>query len=177
MYVLTLCVSESAVLSREQHAALFLHIEEMLSLSMELALALDADIPGKPGRIFAHRIEAIAHTYEPYLMKHAASLELIYALRKRRKWRTFEGMSKQICGYDLPALLIQPFQRITRYKLLFEELTSNTADAAEIESLRASLQAVTALVGRVNQAKRVEDHAAKVLSVQKSLIGKRVPVI
>ena len=50
---------------------------------------------------------------------------------------------KELVGFDLYSLLIQPIQRIPRYRLLFEELLKNTPEFhPDYEPMSKTLQSI-----------------------------------
>ena len=69
-------------------------------------------------------------------------------------------------------LLIQPVQRLPRYRLLLEQLLRHTPPAhPEHAPLRTALAAVERATAAVNETMKLRERAAQVVAIQNQLSG------
>jgi len=107
----------------------------------------------------------------------------LLTLRQILKWKPFEKFAESITGEELnvttvlPSLLIQPIQRIPRYKMLLEDLLKSTwTSHPDYEALQASTEQISHVAMYINQQKKKHDSLQKLLVIQNDL-GKKYELL
>jgi hypothetical protein len=73
---------------------------------------------------------------------------------------------------DLESMLIQPVQRLPRYKLLLQELFKNTWDThPDYADLTRALTKISGVTEYVNNKKKEAESTRKLIEIQHQLIG------
>merc|ERR1712137_1319234 len=131
-------------------------------------------------------IAAVFMTLVPYLKLYkaycanynGAVLRVSERSNSSHKFASLLQAKKETVGFDLCSLLIQPIQRIPRYRLLFEELLKHTPpehpDYAPISNTLVSIQEVAKYV---NESVRAKENQDKLLQIQESLTGCKTPIV
>jgi hypothetical protein len=93
------------------------------------------------------------------------------------KFASFLQLKKEELAMDISSLLIQPVQRIPRYRLLFAELLKYTPESHVDHVLcTKTLLAIEEVAKCVNESVREKENQEKLLQIQQSLIGSKLPV-
>lgn len=163
------------LLKEDKLKALFGNIQDIAAVNESLIAQLETNTSLTTGQILVQQLPLIAFVYKPYILGSTVSLTILEDLQKKKTWLAFEGTAQQASGgHGLSALLIQPVQRILRYKLLLEDLVKNTPPQhSDLPNLQKALNMVLELADNVNKAKAIEEHSAKLLSIEKSLVGRK----
>lgn len=111
--------------------------------------------------------------YTQYLNNHATAVQFIEQLVKSGKNKKFLQFYKEAnadprCfGNSVQSLLIQPVQRVPRYKLLLAELLKNTPkNHADYNDLNDSHDQVGVVALSINSKMREQEHQHAILALQ-----------
>ena len=123
----------------------------------------------------------LSSLYVQYVNNFEQSTRMLAACEEREEWRYFVKHWQALMnatghlkggGGGVTNLLIQPVQRVPRYKLLLEELLKLTpASHPDHESTTASLAAISRLAVGVNEAVRRREAVEKVVELEKRFVG------
>merc|ERR1712137_375492 len=117
--------------------------------------------------------------YKAYCENYnAAVLRVDERSNSSSKFAALLAAKKETVGFDLCSLLIQPIQRIPRYRLLFEELLKHTPPAhPDYEAISKTLASIQETAKYVNESIRAKENQDKLLQIQQSLTGSKIPPI
>ncbi|KAL6070964.1 RhoGEF domain containing protein [Balamuthia mandrillaris] len=128
------------------------------------------------GDIFV-RVGFFLKAYTQYVSKYHKAMEEITEMKKSSlALRDFlEECCRQpkVGGKDLASFLIQPVQRIPRYRLLLKDLLKHTEkDHKDYSSLLAASVQITEVAEYVEKKSTEAENITKVLEIQSKLFGK-----
>mmetsp|Transcript_16673 Transcript_16673/g.42641 ORF Transcript_16673/g.42641 Transcript_16673/m.42641 type:complete len:574 (+) Transcript_16673:163-1884(+) len=176
---------EEEILPRKHIDAIFSNIEDILSINEDILKALElrlADWNAQSclGDVFL-RLVPILKQYQTYCSNYRSAITLIE--QKRDTSSKFDLWLKNKftelnLGLPLTSLLIQPIQRIPRYKLLFEELYKNTyEDHKDRTLLEDTLERIKHVADYVNESVREHQSMEKLIELKKKFTGNVPPLL
>ena len=118
------------------------------------------------GTVFTEEADNLLSYYGAYMNHQKDASDTISELSKSNKeFKTFLENCKaheEVKNLDLNSFLIKPFQRITKYPLLLQELDKNTPSThPDSINLKAALKKVQHEVDTINSGKRKVDNQKK----------------
>ncbi|KAL1521858.1 hypothetical protein AB1Y20_021509 [Prymnesium parvum] len=123
----------------------------------------------------AHHLSAL---YVQFINNYEQSTRMLAACEERAEFRAFVRHWQVLMqatghgGCTLRSLLIQPVQRVPRYKMLLEQLLKHTPhDHADHGPATRALAAISRLATGVNEAVRRREAVEKVVEVEKYFVG------
>jgi len=182
--------SEEKILSKEEFRNIFFDVEEIYevgnNLYKDLKAAFEATDDASDvniGGIFINHMEALEKYSKVCTHQQSCTEFLQEALgnsgkKKREKEATpFATFCSEVeasaeCRHlDLSNFLIKPFQRITKYPLLFRELIKFTDTShPDHASLLETLDSLNVIINSANEKKRETDEMYKLLEIQANLV-------
>jgi len=175
-------IQAEGLLKREHIDAIFANIDQIGDLHMSVLADLEKCIAdwtdeSKIGETFM-RLVPYLKLYKQYCANYHGSLHRVEDRRENSsKFAAFLS-AKAEQGFDLPSLLIRPIQRIPRYRLLFAELLKHTPpEHADYQPTSAALLQIEDIAIYVNEAIREKENQDKLLRIQQSLVGSKIPEI
>lgn len=171
------------VLPAETVASIFSNIEEIIRVNTVLLADLEKRMhvwATKPclGDIF----EQLTHffkMYNLYTSQYESALNTLTECDKNpvfvmfvKKW---EDLPDRPHALNLRALLIQPVQRIPRYRLLLEDLLKHTpADHEDHHQLKVAVDRVKQVADDINESIKRAENRQKVLQIQNSFMASSI---
>eukprot|EP00027_Filamoeba_sp_ATCC50430_P004689 CAMPEP_0168564432 /NCGR_PEP_ID=MMETSP0413-20121227/13246_1 /TAXON_ID=136452 /ORGANISM="Filamoeba nolandi, Strain NC-AS-23-1" /LENGTH=1024 /DNA_ID=CAMNT_0008596111 /DNA_START=188 /DNA_END=3258 /DNA_ORIENTATION=- len=118
-------------------------------------------------------------TYSNYVNNYNGAIETLKKeLSENSQFHAFIKKAEQdpLCNMqDVEGFLIQPIQRIPRYRLLLEDLRKHTDPThPDYEDLNKSVTKIKAITKYINEQKRAVENALIVEKIQATLTGKPV---
>ncbi|EFA81992.1 pleckstrin domain-containing protein [Heterostelium album PN500] len=173
-------VSPTPYLTQDAINTIFSTVNEIYSFNTELLARLrerakDWSSHQKIGDIFVVMAPYLK-LYKTYCLNYDNAIECLQKAKKNDKFHLFikacldhpENPMKQ----SLESLLITVVQRIPRYILLIQDMSSHTwKDHVDYDSLKTALKHVQTVASDVNIAIKMAESQSKVLAIQRSLIG------
>merc|ERR1712137_11471 len=117
--------------------------------------------------------------YRAYCANYnTASTRVEERMNSSSRFASLHSSAKEQTGFDLCSLLIQPIQRIPRYRLLFEELLKHTpVDHPDYKPTCKTLESIQGVATFVNESVRAKENQDKLAQIQQSLTGSKIPPI
>jgi hypothetical protein len=112
--------------------------------------------------------------YGDYINNFDHATEVYAKLFSQKQFQDFMRgcMSKAHTKLDLPALLIQPVQRMPRYQLLMRELLKLTEkDHVDYKNIKDALQTAQDVNVAINKKKKELEHRNKIAAVERTIVG------
>lgn len=166
---------EAAVLSKDQITTMFSNLETLYQLNSRFRDTLrkrrEEEWEANPqmGDLFLD-FAPYFKMYTLYINNHEAATKLLSSLAKDAKFSTF--MAETHSSVPLASLLIEPVQRVPRYKLLLEVLIKNTPpDQPGFENLTKAFDAVSAVAKHINEQLRRRENQDKIAEIQSRFVG------
>jgi len=176
---------ELELLSEVEVAKLFSCAEQMAELCSSLLADVERCVnewsaASCVGEVFlqdgsAHHLSAL---YVQFINNYEQSTRMLAACEERAEFRAFVRHWQVLMqatghgGCTLRSLLIQPVQRVPRYKMLLEQLLKHTPhDHADHGPATRALAAISRLATGVNEAVRRREAVEKVVEVEKYFVG------
>jgi len=176
-------IKVDSMLKKAQLEKIFINIEEITQLHLPILYDMEKcianwDQTSTIGKIFSSLVPYLS-LYKDYCANyHEGLMCLEERTQNSTKLQAFLTSKKEQLGTDLSSLLIQPVQRIPRYRLLFAELLKNTPTShPDYEVSRNTLVALEGVAQFVNESVRAKENQDKLLQVQQSLTGSKIPTI
>eukprot|EP00752_Nemacystus_decipiens_P004215 g3852.t1 len=156
---------------------IFSNAEEVLAFNEQILL----DIAGPGGGVVGGRRKSIGATfrtqpdemfksYSVYVNKYPQALKSLAVCEQSSEFKAFVRACEhqEVChGLDLRAYLIQPVQRVPRYRLLIIELLKHTREShPDWANLNAALENVSRTVAKLNQGARDQERFLRALELQ-----------
>jgi RhoGEF domain/FYVE zinc finger/SOS1/NGEF-like PH domain len=174
---------EANLVTKKTLGQIFANIEDIRVINKELLEALEArmatwDNDTRVGDVF-QKLVPFLKLYKVYCANYNGGLTRLEQKRESNSaLAKFLEKSREEIGLNmpLPSLLIQPVQRLPRYRLLFAELL-NLTDEAHVDygAIKASLESVEEIAMLVNESIREAEYLNKVLEIKKKFSGAGVP--
>ncbi|KAL9644228.1 hypothetical protein ABK040_005689 [Willaertia magna] len=160
---------------------LFLNIEQILSCNLELLNQLNEQVldqqSGKSncikiGVVFK-QMAAWFKLYTEYINNHEDATRLYDELMLKKKFSAFiekQQNNTKCKNLPLAAFLIQPIQRIPRYRLLLEDVIKHTPpDHVDMPTLKDALNEILKIANWVNERKRENENRDSLVQLQLKL--------
>lgn len=160
------------ILSNENLRTIFLNIHSIMLWTQDFVSLLENAI-NKGQNIGELFCEYVTSHFEPlylyYCSRQTSSnnrlVQLLQTDARVQAWHN--DCSAQLQGqtnaWDLPSLLVKPFQRILKYPLLFNNLIKCNENKFGVSSLQKALTDLQSLAERINDAKFRKDSVDHVL--------------
>ena len=161
------------ILNTDDTRCIFLNIQALMLWSQEFVQLLEMSVKNNEniGELFCRYIQS---HFEPLYLyfcsrqtsSNARLVQLMTTDAKVQAWhddctRKLKGLTN---AWDLPSLLIKPFQRILKYPLLIGNLIKCNEEKYGVSSLKKALHSLQALAERINDAKFRKDSVDQILS-------------
>ncbi|TIA89460.1 hypothetical protein E3P99_02068 [Wallemia hederae] len=170
--------SDQQVLSHENIRLIFLNIHPIMLWTLEFVELLENTITNgnNIGELFCQYIPShFEPLYLYYCSRQTSSnnrlVQLLQNDARVQAWHT--DCSNQLQGqsnaWDLPSLLVKPFQRILKYPLLLNNLIKCNENKFGVSSLQKALTDLQSLAERINDAKFRKDSVDHILLTVGSL--------
>lgn len=167
------------VLSAQEHGNIFGCLESIVGVHRHLGGALPARheaVCGCPEQYTAAVISAMSEVlpflrmYSSFIANFENSLGTIAATELRLRPPTAPSLSVAANRANLEALLIEPVQRIPRYRMLLEELLDHTPpNHTAHTTLESCLSQISALAAQVNDRPRHLEQRCRLLQLHRAL--------
>lgn len=165
---------ETCVLTKDQISTLFSNIATLHKLNEQFRLDLterrknqwtDNDCIGDLFVNFAPYFKM----YTLYINNHEAATTLLGSLMKDAKYVAFASLLK---GPALASLLIEPVQRVPRYKMLLEVVIKNTPPGhPDCDNLAKGLASVSIVATHINEHIRQRANRDRIREIESKLLG------
>ena len=164
-------VPRGAIFSHDDLDAIFLNIEVIAKVNEKFLTELQYSTPAEALKAAARQFKGC---YTRYVNNYDAAEAKLRKIRQsqeasdREKQRYLTGATSHpdAKGRDVTAFLIQPVQRVLRYRLLLEELLKHTeAGDRDEAAIREARDRVCELAMSFNEDKRQTDEFAKLRNV------------
>jgi len=176
--VFMLPLQERDVISTSAINSIFSNIEAIVKVNKELLSTLEKRMDSWGP---TQRIGDVMLTFTPFLKMYTkyttgydAALSTLGECEKSSAFTTFLVKCQenpQTKSLNLRSFLIQPVQRIPRYNMLLEDLLKHTdQEHVDHKDLCSALAKMKVVANDINEAIRISENRAKVLSVQMSFI-------
>ena len=173
-----------ALVEDDQHRIIFQNASSILGIHMKFASDLENAVrscEGKESTLLGDIFKNFApffREYSVYVQGHASAsrkrsslpsaIKFLRHSSKRRRSRP------QREAKDFQSLLIQPVQRLPRYKLLLQELLKRTPSGhPDLTKLEIALANVSAVAMEVNDSIREKEEMMRVLELESHLIPRQ----
>ncbi|MDP2436310.1 MAG: FYVE zinc finger domain-containing protein [archaeon] len=175
-------VREGRVLSPHNQAAVFSNIEDIRSKNKELLAGLEAALKGawsnstKVGPVFSQMVPEL-RLYTEYCANYNHGCQRLEQKRDNNaKFAAFLDKTTLEVGnginVPLQSYLIQPVQRIPRYRLLLHELLKATPEGhVDYKPLTAALSSVQEIAVVVNESIREAEYMNQMVEFKKKFSG------
>eukprot|EP00009_Paramoeba_aestuarina_P014918 CAMPEP_0201531454 /NCGR_PEP_ID=MMETSP0161_2-20130828/47660_1 /ASSEMBLY_ACC=CAM_ASM_000251 /TAXON_ID=180227 /ORGANISM="Neoparamoeba aestuarina, Strain SoJaBio B1-5/56/2" /LENGTH=579 /DNA_ID=CAMNT_0047934371 /DNA_START=171 /DNA_END=1907 /DNA_ORIENTATION=- len=170
-------MEENKFLSKNSLNTIFMNVTQIFELNLEMTSKLQLKIGewGKYstiGDIFLYMTPYLA-LYKDYCGGYHHSISKLEEKRDAYpKLSQFLDQNFMETGVQLASLLIQPIQRIPRYKLLLEQMLKNTEeDHKDHELVAKALEGIEGVATYVNESVRERQSMEKILELKKKLTG------
>ncbi|MES1915328.1 MAG: hypothetical protein MHM6MM_007297 [Cercozoa sp. M6MM] len=178
-----LLADESPVTDKEQARKIFGNVEIIFGLNLrflnDLRSRIDSeefDVTSTPiGDIFV-QFGPFLKMYKEYVNGHDEASTILKTLRennsKFERW-VAEMEARPACGgLSLEAYLIEPIQRIPRYRLLLQEVIKNTVDShPDMPALEEALGQIKEVGAWINEQVRERENRDKIRTLQSQFQG------
>lgn len=160
----------ACIIPESVHAKLFSNVEQIQQVNIKLFEQMEQTTIGQA---FLY-LGPFLKLYSMYANNHSQALTTLQEwLQKSSEFADFiqkqESLS-DVNGLKLNALLITPVQRVPRYKLLLDDLLSQTlTNHHDYYSLQDATKQVSHIACHINEHIRQHENFQKMLSIQKSL--------
>ena len=146
---------------------------EILGLNECLLADLRASVQTHDGRIAPVFLKyaPMMSMYCTYCAAHQDILERMEMARDSADINGFLCDVERRCNVTLQSLLIQPVQRLPRYKLLLQEIVKNTPAGSRRDRVTDALRAVAEKATQVNDQLRAFEDRKKVFSLSRRIAG------
>eukprot|EP01102_Stenamoeba_stenopodia_P014614 TRINITY_DN4877_c0_g1_i1.p1 TRINITY_DN4877_c0_g1~~TRINITY_DN4877_c0_g1_i1.p1 ORF type:complete len:794 (-),score=150.51 TRINITY_DN4877_c0_g1_i1:107-2488(-) len=171
------------VLSNETISQIFCNIEEIILVNKILLSDLEKRMlewssNPRVGDIF-EKLTHFFKMYNRYTAQYDTALATLGDCEKQPAFaqfvRQWEDDPNRSCNLNLRALLIQPVQRIPRYRLLLEDMIKHTEPThPDYEPLRSSLEKVKQVADNINDSIKKAENRQKVLEIQNSFVSNSI---
>ncbi|KAG5176461.1 hypothetical protein JKP88DRAFT_335179 [Tribonema minus] len=152
-------------------ARIFSNLEQLLAFNEQFLQSLQAEHAQKKrlGIVFKESA-SFFKMYSMYIVNYDEAMKRVRLLEGSGEFRAFVRACElqEACrGLDLRSYLIQPVQRVPRYKLLLAELLKHTKEThPDYANISMALSEITVVATRLNENARDHDRRQKVLDVQ-----------
>jgi len=176
-------VQQESILKREHVKVIFSNIDQLITFHASLLKDLEPVIENWTsesciGKVFKELLPYL-RLYKEYCRNyHEALMRVEKKTKSSARFGTLVNSLKETEGLDLSSLLIQPIQRIPRYRLLFSELLKATPENhQDYIATKEALQQIEDVAACVNESVRDKENLDKLVAIQVSLTGNRIPTI
>eukprot|EP00842_Homolaphlyctis_polyrhiza_P005966 jgi/Hompol1/6370/HPOL_001186-RA len=182
-YCDSLQLLDEELISKRHLHEIFSNLKDIIGVNTELKNQLEERIQGSPFNVSKTCIGDIFLVLTPYLkmyslyvknFNHAISLitELTHKHPAFAAFLKEQAMRRECKGLIFQTLLIEPVQRIPRYKLLLDDLLKCTPSThPDYTKLVKALGLVSQVAIFVNEEIRKHENVLRMVEIQKSLIG------
>ena len=172
------------LLSSDVQRTIFQNAESILGIHMKFASDLENEVrmcaegeSATLGDVFLN-FAPFFREYSVYVQGHAEASRVAAEIEAREKHvRAFfkaAALSPEARGQGLQSLLIQPVQRLPRYKLLLQELIKRTPAAhPDMMKLEAALAQISAVAMQVNDSMREKEQMLRVLELEAHMLPRQ----
>ena len=174
-------LSESNVITAEQHSLLFNNIPTLLKLNERFKQALDAKYRNwnpSTSKIGDDFLEFAPYftMYQGYLNNHDDASDLVTKLEKSSKefahFCELAQFDERCNEQNLKSYLIKPIQRITKYELLLRELLKHTlSDHPDYSDLTKAMAKINEVNTAINEKMKSFDQRQKVRDIDVDLVS------
>lgn len=168
------------VLSDQELQEVFPHVEALKETSASLVRAFRSagdDVYGRVGEIFVRAFDASAQAamYESVAAQELAATRLQQLLGSNQALADHCRQARlevDMALTDVPSLQIKPFQRLTKYPLLFRAVLAATpATASDHAFLQQAIQVVTGVLKRVDDLRDARERREKAIQLERRIAG------
>ncbi|XP_043918011.1 pleckstrin homology domain-containing family G member 2 isoform X2 [Protopterus annectens] len=165
-------------LKPEDVSTLFCNIEDIYEFNSELLEDLERCRNASAiAECFVERSEEF-DIYTLYCMNYPNSVAVLNECMKNEVLVKFFRERQMMLSHSLPleTYLLKPVQRILKYHLLLQELAKHFDKNAEgYEIVEEAIITMTAVAWYINDMKRKQEHAARLLEIQSLLVNWKGP--
>jgi len=169
-------IQERNLLSKAERDGQFGELEAIVDLHMDLSRRLTtahADGVLEVGQVFSEICPEFG-IYKGYLKCFEKALvkrgKLLTSNRKFAEYLVEAKADPRCQGFSMESLLIEPVQRIPRYRLLLEDLLKSTPEShTDFNSIKNALESICTIAAENNEAIRQQEELDKVYQVMQQM--------
>eukprot|EP01103_Thecamoeba_quadrilineata_P015438 TRINITY_DN4886_c0_g1_i1.p1 TRINITY_DN4886_c0_g1~~TRINITY_DN4886_c0_g1_i1.p1 ORF type:complete len:674 (-),score=136.66 TRINITY_DN4886_c0_g1_i1:212-2233(-) len=164
-------------ISQEDINSIFTNIKIILSFNttflkdLELQYTQYPHLPIQLGSMFL-RMVPFFKAYTQFVNDYVNIITLVHKCRSKKSFEMWLKETEEKVGNTFSSFLILPIQRVPRYVLLLQELTSYTPEShLDYFNLNAALVKTREVAEYLNKCKRDAENRAKVVEVNNKVLG------
>jgi len=171
--------AKDPIVAEKHMRQLFGNIEELYSVNSDLLLKLEKALESWSetqliGDIFVEMEPRLKQSYVPFVYGHKKAILTVNKYHKKHDWISFceKAIKASSSKLELLGLLIQPVQRIPRYKLLLEDLKKHTPeDHPDYQNICEACEKIISIAEEVDGQMNQQESLMKIYQIQKNFIS------